>query len=61
MAVKPASAVSQTISNSIEPSFNVPTVARQPLLPRVVTSASPFSRLSVTSLTLVSSTQVGVA
>jgi hypothetical protein len=53
-AVKPASAVSQTISNSIEASFSVPTVAFQPLLARVVTSASPFSRFSVTLRTLVS-------
>jgi hypothetical protein len=40
MAAKSSSAVSQTISNSIDPSLSVATVARQPALPRVVTSAS---------------------
>jgi hypothetical protein len=52
MAVKPASAVSHTISNSTLASLSVATVARHPALARVVTSASPVSRLSVTSLTL---------
>ena len=52
MAVNPASPVSQTISNSTLASLSVATVARQPLLARVVTSASPASRLSVTSRVL---------
>ena len=58
MAVKPASEVSQTISNSMEPSLRAAAVARQPLLARVVTSASDDSRFSVTSLQLVSSVQL---
>src|SRR6056297_2542238 len=37
--------------NSIEASLSVPTVARQPLLSRVLASASAFSRDTVRSLT----------
>jgi len=48
-------------SNSIEPSLRAAIVAFQPALPRVVTSASPASRFSVRSLTLIISTQVGRA
>ena len=59
MAVKSSSAVSQTISNSRLASFSVAMLARQPPLPRVVTSASPASRFSVTSLTFLTSFQTG--
>ena len=58
IAANPASPVSQTIWNSIDASLSVPTVARQPPLARVVTSASPFSSESVTSFTLAISSQI---
>jgi len=60
-APKSESAVSQTISNSSDASLRVPTVARQPLFPRVETSASPVSRFSVKSRTLPTRSQVGAA
>ena len=51
----------QSISNSMEPSLSVAAVAFQPLLARVVTSASPVSRFSVTSLALSISVQSAAA
>ena len=44
--------MSQIISNSTDASFSVAAVMRQPSAARVVMSASPVSRFSVTSVTL---------
>ena len=49
--MNPLSAVSQIISNSTDASFSVAAVMRQPSAARVVMSASPVSRFSVTSVT----------
>ena len=61
IAANPSSSGSHTMSNSTDAVLSVAFDAFQPLLARVVTSASPVSRESVTSLTFVISTHTGAA